>query len=1836
MEDSSAPTNDDPVVSTEAIASVSSGAIDVSMTDTIDPSLLGEGPVVPVPPAAIDAPKAQASLSSASKDDADLPSRSEPVGTTSMNQEGAKSTTSLTENGDSKPTIAISERPINGDGDVFMMDAHDGQLLLDDEEGASSRRRSTRVRQVVFQPEPPVLSKDTKNRKKEQVTKKLIKEQAKENEAKAKADMPKDVSFSEEDPNLGRFVEQSKVLPTTGAYYPLLGQIVGCHPPLERIPPRYTIQWQPPGINNSSASGGGGPDMTDMMVETKHVLRDDWVADDVKCFFESVTNGSNPVSNYNHHKAPHQQTLPGPLKLSMERIKERYEQCVERDVMESTPPLITTLILVAAFEEALQCGLQYQQQKQQEAADAAAAEAARVPATATKKSRSSLTPHPPLYYTTNPTHYLQPPSQDRLEELEQQKRKQDEHPKAQMTPASLAQRVRQGCQWAYNYLESNQPTAPVLDVPLSASLANSSIIQDPEEDDVSSSVAGRRSSRAAVRTMFDPTPTPSFARGSRSSAARAVNPGVPEPNPVQKGGRVALWWLHALENGTVPDGSWGGDDGNDNDDDDDDENNVVEKVSNSNDTKDAIENGHRVDVSTKSSVTRMDADSSTGLEPVVPDTVTKVGSSTAIVGGGTKGKKEPSSKTQYYDDDEEEHDDEPDDTKDDDEEYGAEDAKEDEDDGSEELEDVEKERGKLSPVSDPAKDDDADVQSDENEHDDDVDDNEEEDEEHAIVWENSYLKPPFPALLEYLSRNKSITLEDVQKAMSDIVLRVRNNKRTSDFGLSIKKLDTFDQIVLDLENPHHPSKGKVVLKCVSGENFGELQRLDAAAFGRCKFELEVVGNSEKAVQVIRKEDLMQKEIEYKERKSWDRWRYKGIMEGYSVWPSWHDAAESWVRENAVVESNLVGMTPGPLAAEVTAADVAQDTNHDEALAKSLEETEPSGRRRNTRRGGGMGTDGVFYGNQSQLTQKQLVDALLRLVKSTAPQSLVKLQSMVADDSSDPLRRCRIALGKMIWKRNMLKRKAVECDTSDKEVFDAICSENHLVTHSSLLPVPKEETNGVTLEMRDLLDYLRSLHDTEVRVRRLVLRQLQDVPIAIVAAAADDRPGSLENLDGADFEDESSVEWRTSGNPLIGKAIFRPPFQCAVATDMMPCNWYTIRDYTESIKSDADDAENDAVERRMRFRAMPSKGPKGEKHDGDVLILTEAQVHAGARAGEMHLEQQTTKSSRGNPFSRASGDRVTLIPIDDGEERTGLEPPREIQCRIVGHDNIVDADDDSEIEYRILVLPEPFKADGAEEEPFWAVLDIRMDDSSYVCQPMGGSTIWYSIENQDYHPNSAAYKACVNVLDWLRRQNKALPFSEPVDPVALNIPSYFQIVKKPMDISTISNKLENGSYSSIPHGQSLGRTPIARMLNGPFRKDIELMFDNAMLFNPPDDWIYQAAAALKKNALKKIADATFSADKNSAGVERQRKSVYVDEDSDVDMYEYESDNDDDFGTSRRKSRKRKSDARSAGNKDESAAKAIEHPVRLQHCLKDGNDLRGPFANLRVNTDANSFTMAPGWTCRKAEEVSNEYSSLGRGEASCEEDDDVVSNIIPMKKRHVAEMTELLALQFALNENDSANLRRSSRAPIERGPGNKKASSSSRKDSGIEYIYHTVVGNITPSEGSMAILPTSRLDVEVLREKRHEEYYSKLYQQHEKELKCVDIYGAYVNSSFPPYLGRVVPTGANNECVWELRSPFVIPALRWVIRGLIQSGHLTAIEPMTVDPSSGVILTNDIYYWDSRLQPYEVLDVRELQRRKRADNAGDEESEDDVELSEYEKLRAERVARNADRLKALGLA
>ena len=71
-----------------------------------------------------------------------------------------------------------------------------------------------------------------------------------------------------------------------------------------------------------------------------------------------------------------------------------------------------------------------------------------------------------------------------------------------------------------------------------------------------------------------------------------------------------------------------------------------------------------------------------------------------------------------------------------------------------------------------------------------------------------------------------------------------------------------------------------------------------------------------------------------------------------------------------------------------------------------------------------------------------------------------------------------------------------------------------------------------------------------------------------------------------------------------------------------------------------------------------------------------------------------------------------------------------------------------------------------------------------------------------------------LLRQVKKGKDATPFREPVDPIKLNIPRYFDIVTRPMDISTIEKKLMTGAY------------PVVQAVVD----DFNLMIDNCVKFN----------------------------------------------------------------------------------------------------------------------------------------------------------------------------------------------------------------------------------------------------------------------------------------------------------------------------------------------------------------------------------------------------------------------
>lgn len=74
------------------------------------------------------------------------------------------------------------------------------------------------------------------------------------------------------------------------------------------------------------------------------------------------------------------------------------------------------------------------------------------------------------------------------------------------------------------------------------------------------------------------------------------------------------------------------------------------------------------------------------------------------------------------------------------------------------------------------------------------------------------------------------------------------------------------------------------------------------------------------------------------------------------------------------------------------------------------------------------------------------------------------------------------------------------------------------------------------------------------------------------------------------------------------------------------------------------------------------------------------------------------------------------------------------------------------------------------------------------------------------------------------ESHMFPFYVPVDHVALNIPTYPDVIKHPMDLATIKKKLDGDEYSSCED----------------FEADVRLMFNNCYTFNPVGSDVFNLA------------------------------------------------------------------------------------------------------------------------------------------------------------------------------------------------------------------------------------------------------------------------------------------------------------------------------------------------------------------------------------------------------------
>ncbi|EQL35718.1 hypothetical protein BDFG_02654 [Blastomyces dermatitidis ATCC 26199] len=118
------------------------------------------------------------------------------------------------------------------------------------------------------------------------------------------------------------------------------------------------------------------------------------------------------------------------------------------------------------------------------------------------------------------------------------------------------------------------------------------------------------------------------------------------------------------------------------------------------------------------------------------------------------------------------------------------------------------------------------------------------------------------------------------------------------------------------------------------------------------------------------------------------------------------------------------------------------------------------------------------------------------------------------------------------------------------------------------------------------------------------------------------------------------------------------------------------------------------------------------------------------------------------------------------------------------------------------------------------------------------------------------KFLVRCIQGLKRVHDSRFFREPVDPVKLNIPNYPLIIKQPMDLRTIEEKLKSGSYASL-----------AAVIS-----DFDLMIDNSVTFNGPEHMVSVEGLRLKQNFERHLAKLPGPDEVETSPAQKKAKKV----------------------------------------------------------------------------------------------------------------------------------------------------------------------------------------------------------------------------------------------------------------------------------------------------------------------------------------------------------------------------
>ncbi len=116
------------------------------------------------------------------------------------------------------------------------------------------------------------------------------------------------------------------------------------------------------------------------------------------------------------------------------------------------------------------------------------------------------------------------------------------------------------------------------------------------------------------------------------------------------------------------------------------------------------------------------------------------------------------------------------------------------------------------------------------------------------------------------------------------------------------------------------------------------------------------------------------------------------------------------------------------------------------------------------------------------------------------------------------------------------------------------------------------------------------------------------------------------------------------------------------------------------------------------------------------------------------------------------------------------------------------------------------------------------------------------------------KHVLRMIQNIKRTQSAVNFNQPVDFVALKIPTYPEIIKEPMDLRTIEERIKANEYSSVDE----------------FAADFNRIIENAKTFNGPEHAVTKGAYNIKASFDKQMSNLPGSDIVESAPADKKKK------------------------------------------------------------------------------------------------------------------------------------------------------------------------------------------------------------------------------------------------------------------------------------------------------------------------------------------------------------------------------